>query len=1031
MTGIEKTLESLARRAELLTSVSGLIDSQLKLAVKKMASADLVLRKAILLRVTSKHGSFRYWQRRKFLISSGLFDASYYLNACPELAESRQHPVDHYLINGARSGISPHPLFDGRWYLEHNPDVQAKGHNPLEHFLNFGGVERRSPHPLFDTDFYLRSYPDIAGSGMNPLVHYIRHGGAEGRQPHPLFDAAGYLDIFPELSSSEISPLEHYCRYGVFLPFRPCRYFDPNFYLERNPEVLASGMNPLIHFVAHGAAQGCDPGADFSIAAYWQKNPEARDCTENPLSHFLKHNELHGEDRAQVCEELTASSLQAVDVPAWQAEVLTSPEDAEPPTQCLQDFLYDEFGLDTRTRIVSAMQRFRLPLSPTSSIPADDDLEALAAIVSNLAKAHPEAGEPDVSIIIPAYNQVRFTLACLYSVLSSSTKYTYELIVADDCSGDATPSFFAHGLPNIRHVRSTTNLGFLRNCNAAAKCAAGRIIVFLNNDTYVLPGWLDNLVETLDASPDIGLVGSKLIFADGRLQESGGLIFADGSGWNFGRFDNPRKPEYCYLRDTDYVSGASIAISAALWNSLGGFDERYEMAYYEDTDLAFQVRDAGKRVVVQPLSQLIHFEGISSGTDITTGVKRYQVVNAETFRRRWANTLTDHGLADPDRLPTHRRSKGTILVVDARTPMPDRDSGSMDTYQYLRILKKIGFHVIFVPENLAHSGNYSADLQRLGIQVLYAPYWMSFDQILAAKGATLDYVLLYRAPVAGPIFDLMRRYAPQAKIIFDTVDLHFLRMEREAELAGDEKKKLAAQEMRSVELELARKADATIVLSRFELELLKELTPAAPVYEIPIVREIPSRCSKDFYQRRDIVFIGGFEHTPNVDAVKWFVAEVMPILRDMGFPGQFVVVGSNMPTEIKELAGPDIVIRGYVADLEEFFSGIRLSVAPLRYGAGLKGKVISSLSYGVPVVATSVAVEGGGFVDGVNVSIADEPREIAESISKIYADAHLWEHLSVNGHAYCQQMFSVNTVELKLREVLSDLGFADVYGSRP
>src|SRR5690606_9758826 len=134
--------------------------------------------------------------------------------------------------------------------------------------------------------------------------------------------------------------------------------------------------------------------------------------------------------------------------------------------------------------------------------------------------------------------------------------------------------------------------------------------------------------------PGVGLAGSKLIFSDGRLQESGGLVFADGGGWNYGRFDDPRKPEYCFLRDSEYVSGASIAIGAALWQQLGGFDECYEKAYYEDTDLAFKVRQAGRRVVVQPLSQLIHFEGISSGTDITAGVKRYQVVNGEIFRER-------------------------------------------------------------------------------------------------------------------------------------------------------------------------------------------------------------------------------------------------------------------------------------------------------------------------------------------------------------------------------------------------------------
>ena len=704
-----------------------------------------------------------------------------------------------------------------------------------------------------------------------------------------------------------------------------------------------------------------------------------------------------------------------------QLELPPIPLNAEAPTQRLKDFLYDEFGLGKHSRIMFGLQRFLLPLNADlrQPTPTDDDLAELAGTVGAMAELIPVCAQPDVSIIVPAYNQVQFTLACLYSVLASKTKFTFELIVADDCSHDATHEVFAQGLRNIRHVRSASNVGFLRNCNNAARGAKGRVIVFLNNDTYVLPGWLDYLVETLDANSDIGLVGSKLIFSDGRMQECGGLIFSDGSGWNYGRFDDPRKPEYSYLRDSDYVSGASIAMSRELWKNLGGFDERYEMAYYEDTDLAFRVRQAGKRVVVQPLSQLIHFEGISSGTDVTTGVKRYQVVNGKIFRRRWAKTIAGYGSADPNRLPIHRGSKGTILVIDARTPMPDRDSGSMDAYQYLRILKSFGYHVVFVPENLVHAGQYSAELQRIGVQALYPPYWTSFEQILSAMGASLDYVLIYRVLVAAAVYDVVRSRAPQAKIIFDAVDLHFLRLAREAELAGDEEKKLAAERLKLIELDMIRKADATIVLSRFEMDLLKKLTPGAALFEIPIVRQVPPPRAKGFDQRRDVVFVGGFEHCPNVDAVQWFVAEVMPRLQARGFTGQFVVVGSNMPPEIKALARPGVIIRGFVADLEEFFSEIRLSVAPLRYGAGLKGKVITSLSYGVPVVATTVAVEGGSFSHDVDVLVADKPDELAESIMRIYEDVELWEQISCAGYQYFKEQFSVETVACKLEKLLS------------
>jgi GT2 family glycosyltransferase/glycosyltransferase involved in cell wall biosynthesis len=619
------------------------------------------------------------------------------------------------------------------------------------------------------------------------------------------------------------------------------------------------------------------------------------------------------------------------------------------------------------------------------------------------------------------YNQLAFTLACIHSVLSAKTRFSYEIIVADDRSTDRTTDIFSNGVGRIRHVLSEQNQGFIRNCNNAAKHARGRYLVLLNNDTIVLPGWLDELIEPLDTQPDIGLVGSKLLYPDGRLQESGGIIFGDGSGWNFGRMDDPRKPQYCYMRDADYVSGASIALPTGFWNSVGGFDEQYSVAYYEDTDMAFRVRQAGLRVVVQPLSQLLHFEGISSGTDTRSGAKQYQLTNAVTFKNKWSNVLTGHGQCDPAQLPADRTTRGRVLVIDACTPTPDRDAGSLETFQHLRILKSFGFNVAFAPENLAYFGRYTQDLQRMGIETLYAPYWMSFEEVLRKLGGSLDLVMIYRAPVANRLIDLVRSHAPQAKIIFDTIDLHFLREEREAALHNDPDKVKAAASTRKMELSTIERCDATIILSSHEMGIVHKLLPKAKLYEIPIVCTIPGKGPLDHAQRQDIVFIGGFRHSPNLDAVKWFVAEVWPLLRAKGFNGNFQIVGADMPYEISSLHGSGIVIRGHVPDIADVFNEIRLSVAPLRFGAGLKGKVISSLSFGVPVVATSVAVEGGGFTHEGNVLVADDPEEFADSIIRLYGDQGMWENLSHSGVSHCDRTFSVSVVSNKLRNLIHNI----------
>lgn len=1018
MSNLQENLEVLLAKAQTIRSTKELRDAQLRQAVRRMAALQKAAEHVSPMHRKTRLPSLRLRRERSAIARSGLFDWGYYYAAHPQLRGSRIHPIDHYLA-GLGNGADPHPLFDGQWYLDRYPDVLSSGLNPLYHYVQFGARERRSPHPLFDPHLYLSLYPDVGAAGINPLRHYLRHGGLEGRQPHYLFNAHAYLQEFPELHELRMTPLEHYCRYGALVSWHPHRLFDADHYLRQCQDVLAKGVNPLTHFLKSSPGAMSDPSPDFPLAAYWQAHPDTKRSGENPLLHYV--SSFGPGHLAWTTDQLSLLQLPSALAAGPRHQVA---EDAPHPAQQLQDFLFDEFGLQERARILNGMRHFRLPMNPEDRLvdPRTDDLPQLAQTVAAAAAMLPVAEQPDVSIIVPAHNQLRFTLACLHSVFAHQTRYSYEIILADDCSTDATSEVLGDGrIPGVRHVRPPQNLGFLRNCNHAARTARGRVLVLLNNDTYVLPGWLDELVDAVENQPGVGLSGSKLIFSDGRLQESGGLVFADGSGWNYGRFDDPRKPEYCFLRDTDYVSGASVAIRTELWQRLGGFDECYEKAYYEDTDLAFKVRGAGLRVVVQPLSQVIHFEGISSGTDIHAGVKRYQVVNGSTFRERWAGALAGHGTADSRNLPVHRGSKGAILVIDARTPMPDRDSGSMDTFQYLRILRSFGYQVLFAPENLVHAGPYSAMLQRIGVQVLYAPHWRSMKDVLAAYGPKLQHVLMYRAPVASAVFDLVRQLAPKAKVIFDTVDLHFLRLEREAEIAGDAEARRAAQRMKQRELELIRKSDATIVLSRFEFDLLRELTPAAKVFEIPIVREVPAPSQVGWDERRDIVFVGGFEHQPNVDAVKWFVAEVVPRLQARGFPGQFVVVGSSMPGHIKALERPGVVMRGFVQDLEAFFGTIRLSVAPLRYGAGLKGKVISSLSYGVPVVATRVAVEGGGFTDGENVLVADDADEMADAIVRLYGEPELWGRHAAAGRRFFIENFSVELAAGRLAALMQAL----------
>jgi GT2 family glycosyltransferase/ubiquinone/menaquinone biosynthesis C-methylase UbiE len=274
---------------------------------------------------------------------------------------------------------------------------------------------------------------------------------------------------------------------------------------------------------------------------------------------------------------------------------------------------------------------------------------------------------PQVSIIIPVYNQWNYTYACLKSILeNTNSNISYEIIIADDMSTDQTININNY-VENITIIRDGQNRGFLLNCNNAAKQAQGKYIFFLNNDTNVQTNWLRTLVELMENDESIGMAGSKLVYPDGRQQEAGGIIWNDASGWNYGRLDDPEKPEYNYVKEVDYISGAAIMIRSDLWKQIGGFDERYVPAYFEDSDLAFEIRNHGYKVVLQPKSVIIHFEGISHGTDVKSGVKSYQVKNKEKFIDKWQHILMKDHFNNADHVFFARdrsKNKKTILVID-------------------------------------------------------------------------------------------------------------------------------------------------------------------------------------------------------------------------------------------------------------------------------------------------------------------------------------------------------------------------------
>ena len=633
----------------------------------------------------------------------------------------------------------------------------------------------------------------------------------------------------------------------------------------------------------------------------------------------------------------------------------------------------------------------------------------------------PTSENPYVSIIIPIYGQIDYTLRCLSSIAENAPQVPFEVIIVDDCSPDNSVKILSE-VKGIRLIRNAQNQGFIRSCNAGSSVAKGEYLYFLNNDTEVTTGWLDALLRTFHDFPGTGLAGSKLVYPDGRLQEAGGIIWQDGSAWNFGRFQDPQLPVYNYAREVDYCSGASIMVPKALFNELGGFDEHYLPAYCEDSDLALKIREKGYRVIYQPQSTVVHFEGITSGTDITHGTKAYQVENSRKIYERWQRRLSTHQAPGTDVDNAKDRSATRrVLVLDLCTPTPNQDSGSIDAYNHMLLFREMGFQVTFIPEdNFLYMHDYTSALQSVGIEMLYAPYITNVEQHVREFGHRYDLVFISRPTTFERQIKTIRKYCIKSKVLFHTVDLHFLRMNREADLLKSKKMMLAAEEMKQRELALISQADITTVLSSEELALLKNLLPNERIRLLPYSRYIKGT-NNGFNERRDIVFVGGYQHAPNVDAVQYFVDEIMPLLRQR-LPGvRFYAVGSKPPAEIQALASEDVVIAGFIEDLTPLLDRKRVSVAPLRYGAGIKGKIGTAMAVGLPVVATSLAAEGMSLTNGENVMVADGPEQFAEALVSLYQDEALWRHISHNGLQFAGKAWGAETAWEILTSILADL----------
>ncbi|WP_323500112.1 glycosyltransferase [Variovorax sp. RTB1] len=855
-------------------------------------------------------------------------------------------------------------LFDPVFYALAYPDVRLSELSPLEHFIQHGLMAGRHPSIQFDPDLYAASNPDIGGV-RKALLHYVLCGRLEGRIPGPapfaadalativaevrasgMYDEAVYRGSHPAIDASEMDPLVHYLVSGYRDFVEPSNACSTRTYLGRYVDVRMAGINPLVHWLRHGRQEGRKIDLDPLIRFPWSEDDRGYHLPDDVVSYEISEGEAYfGRMGFDFADRDTAKGL-------------------------------------THAADFMANQRPLLDLS---------------------------ADAPDVTIIIPVYGQAHFALSCLDSLVWQRSKFTAEIIIADDASPAKSETELLGRIPWVRYERRDENGGFLDCCNWAVEKARGKFVVLLNSDTRVVEGWLDELINGFALFPKAGMVGSKLLNDDGSLQEAGGIFWRDGSAHNYGRGGDSNKPEFCFARQADFISGASIALRKSVWDELSGFDPYYRPAYCEDADLAFRLRRAGYEVWFVPFSRVIHYEGVTHGRDTTKGVKAYQVENLKKFGKRFQAELVFHPEPGSSSVAAASwRMKRHLLVIDAQAPAPDQDSGSVVTDEVMRTYRELGFSEHFFANHHPYwSEPYVTALQRKGVCCHYVPF-ASHIGMLLESGCTFDYALLYRYYVADMVHDEIRARSPATRILFANVDLHYLRESRAATTASDKQALLAAALTKKRELEMFARVDASFVHTEVEKNIIQAAMPRPleNIVVLPWLAEL-SDGDKPYAKRTDVMFLGNFPHTPNVDSIRFFMESIWPRLeRSLPPYARLLVVGNKPPQEVMSLSTNRVIVTGYVEELAPYFATTRVFVAPLRYGAGIKGKLVTALAHGVPSVATRIAAEGIGAEGCAHLAVADDPDQFADEVLRIYGDESAWTALRDAGLEFVRANYS-------------------------
>lgn len=599
---------------------------------------------------------------------------------------------------------------------------------------------------------------------------------------------------------------------------------------------------------------------------------------------------------------------------------------------------------------------------------------------------------PRVTVIVLGWRDAPHLLTCLRTLRAAVRDVSYELVVVLNEPTDALQAVLAKVVHGAHVVTSRSNLGFGGAINVAAEAARGEFVVLLNDDTEVQPGWLEALVETADRIPECGAVGSRYVFPDGTLQEAGSVLWADGSTQGVGCDLPADSKQWLWARQVDYCSGGSLLVRRTTWEAVGGFDDRFYPAYYEDVDLCLRIKQLGQQVWYQPASVLSHVRSASTTSLLKSFLSER---NRRLLVERWAHLLADRAAPSPDNIRAAvweaMGRPERILVVDDRIPDQSLGSGYGRMLDCLEALAATGrYHVALLPT--ATPDGDASRLGRMGVEVIEG----ELETHLRSPGVDYEHVIVSRPHNFARVASVVDELLGHAHLVYDAEAMYHRRLERQAALAPDPAARAdlerQAREMRDLEFDLVARAQTVVCISEEEAAMVRPRT-AAQVNVVEAWLASPQMTTSSFSGRAHLGLVAGWmagPGSPNADGLIWFVNHVLPLVHTRVPWARLLVTGASPPSNVTRLAGPNVVFVGGVPDLDRFYESIRVAVVPVRYGAGVKLKTVEALQHGVPTVATSVGAEGLGQAVTQALVVTDDPQAMAEAIVGLVDDPVTW-----------------------------------------